>query len=239
MMDDIGMTGERGASTEKDVGAKAVSEGPISFPILLALIACAAWTAVYISVIPLLERGRTFEASVLATFIAFMFIPLLLLKAAGRALELGRPDKGFIISMVVYQLFALWLVSFFWSNPDFFKEYELSSWEYARYLILVAFYVPPVDFFVRRVFHLEAERAKGPLVGFAVGTLVWFVGHALELVWLSALMGDLMTFLFILSSGVVTGLLYMRYKNIAGLMAGHWLLNLVVSVATNLLHGHA
>jgi hypothetical protein len=209
-----------------------VKGGGLGFVVTCSVIAIVVWGLIYLGLRP---HASTFNTSVISTFIAFLFMPIIMLAISGRKLELGGCDKGFLVSVVVYQFFALWLTAYYWTNPDYFKDYEIIDGEYLLYLALVAFYVPSVDFFTRRIIHLEVERSWGEVKGLVVGTVAWMVGHSWELVWLSELTGSVGSFLFILISGVVTGLLYQRYKNVIGLMVGHWMLNLLVTMSTSLL----
>jgi membrane protease YdiL (CAAX protease family) len=38
---------------------------------------------------------------------------------------------------------------------------------------------------------------------------------------------------FIVVSGLVTGWLYMKYKNVLALMTGHWAINIMISIVTS------
>jgi len=212
---------------EKDAKGKI-----IRFVLVSSVLGMLAWGLLYLGLRP---YTSSFNTSVVATFVAFLFIPVLLLTITGRKLELGNRDHGLLISIIGYQFFALWLISYYWVNPDYYKEYEIFSGDHLLYLALVAFYVPPVDFFTRRVVHLEIERGFGKKMGLIVGTVAWMVGHSWEVIWLSELTGVVSSFLFILVSGVVTGLLYLRYKNVLGLMVGHWMVNLMITVVTSIL----
>lgn len=176
-----------------------------------------------------------FNARAVATFVAFLFIPLIILALTGKGLELGRPDLGLVLSIIIYQLFAVWLIAYYLVNPGYFKDYVVFGADHLLFLALTAFYVPAVDFFVRRVVHLEIENITNERTGLVIGILAWVLGHGLEIVWLSELMNPIGSVLFIVSSGTVTSLLFMRYKNIVGLMVGHWVLNLVVTSVTSVL----
>ena len=196
-----------------------------------ASVTCAvAWGVLYLL---LGQVVSDFNAKVGSTFIAFLFIPVLFLAFTKRGMELGKIDSGLVKTMVVYQAFAFWIVAYYFGKPDFFVDYDLLGTEYLVYLAMVVFYVPPVDFFTRRMVHLEIEKVYGLKMGFAVGTLAWVVGHAGEIVWLSKLTGLAGSSIFILVTGLVTSYLYQRYKNIWGLMIGHWVLNLIVSIITS------
>jgi membrane protease YdiL (CAAX protease family) len=178
-----------------------------------------------------------FPSSALAMFISFLVIPAIFLAVglpSKRGPKLGRFDGKFVISLLLYQIFTLWLFVYIPKNPGFFSDFSLGSTEHISYILLVGLYVPPVDFFTRRFIQSEVAHTFGPWAGFLAGTAAWLVGHIPEVLWLSELMGLAGSATFIVVSGLVTGLIYMRYKNVLGLMGGHWLLNILLSFAPSI-----
>ena len=177
-----------------------------------------------------------FNGSAVSSFISFLVIPSIFLAMglpARRGLALGKLDLGALVSILAYQLFGLWVIAYYWSDPEYFTDYELGSANHLRYIALLAIYVPSVDFFTRRVVHLEIMKVFGARTGFLLGTAAWLLGHIPEVIWISELMGQWGALAFILVSGLFTGLLYWKYRNVIGLMAGHWLMNVIISTVTS------
>jgi len=200
----------------------------------LAVIALICAGTYYIVDKLLMPGLGEFAGSAIAMFVSFLVIPAICLALgvpSKRGSRLGRFDFKFVISLLIYQIFTLWLLVYLPRNPGFFSDFSLGSTDHISYLIMVGLYVPPVDFFTRRIIQSEVTNTFGPWAGFWAGTLAWLVGHIPEVFWLSELMGPTGSAIFIVISGLVTGLLYMRYKNVLGLMTGHWLLNVILSLA--------
>jgi len=167
-------------------------------------------------------------------FVSFLVIPAVCLAygiPSKRGPKLGHLDLKIILGILIYQVFTLWLLVYVPKNPGFFSDFPLGSPEHLQYLVTVAFYVPPVDFFTRRFIQSEVSHTFGQWPGFYAGFAAWLVGHIPEVIWLSELMGLASTIVFVIIAGIATGLIYMRYKNVLGLMTGHWLLNVILSIA--------
>jgi membrane protease YdiL (CAAX protease family) len=200
----------------------------------LALISILAAGTYYVLSTSLKSALGEFTSSAVGMSVSFLAIPAICLAfgiPSKRGPKLGKIDSKFAISLLLYQVFTLWLMVYIPRDPGFFSDFSLGSSEHVQYIITVGFYVPPVDFFTRRFIQSEVTHTFGPWAGFWAGTIAWIVGHILELVWLSELMGPAGSATFIVVSGLVTGLLYMRYKNVLGLMTGHWLVNVILSLA--------
>jgi membrane protease YdiL (CAAX protease family) len=179
-----------------------------------------------------------FTSSAFAMTVSFLVIPAVCLAfgiPSKRGPKLGHIDTKLAVSLLFYQIFTLWLMIYIPKDPGFFSDFSLGSSGHIQYIITVGFYVPPVDFFTRRFIQSEVAHNFGPWAGFWAGTVAWMVGHIPEIVWLSELMGPAGSATFIVISGLVTGFLYMRYKNVLGLMTGHWLVNVILSMAPALL----
>ncbi len=172
--------------------------------------------------------------------LAFLVLPAVLLLAMRERPELGALDGWLALGVAVYMPFALWFVLVVPSHGDYFREWARLD-EGAPYVVghaaLVAANVASVDFFCRRVVQLEASRAWGDRRGFAVATVAWLVGHVPEAIWLDDLVGLAAGVSIIVLAGVATGLVYMRGRNVAGLMLGHATLNIVIIAGTALLTG--
>ena len=179
-----------------------------------------------------------FAASAFAMFISFFMIPSIFLALgipSRRGHKLGKFDTKFLLCLLLYQVFTLWILAYLPRKHEFFMDFSIGSMGHISYIILVGLYVPPVDFFTRRVIQSEVSLSFGKWAGFSAGTAAWLVGHIPEIVWLSELMGPWGSAVFIIVSGLVTGLLFMRYKNVLGLMGGHWVLNIIISLAPALI----
>jgi hypothetical protein len=150
--------------------------------------------------------------------------------------DLGTFDKGFLITLAVYLMFGVWIMAYYSVSPLYFKRFDLGSWEYLSYVVLVALYVMPVDFLTRRVIQHEMGATFGTWNGYWAGTVAWMVGHVLEVIWLSELMGPAGSTTFVVISGLVTGWMYVRYKNVLALMTGHWAINIMITIVTSSLH---
>jgi membrane protease YdiL (CAAX protease family) len=175
-----------------------------------------------------------FTSSAVAMSVSFVAIPAVCLALgipSKRGPKLGHLDINFVLSFLLYQIFTLWLLVYIPKNPGFFSDFQMGSKGHLQYIITVGFYVPPVDFFTRRFIQSEVSHTFGPWAGFWAGTIAWMVGHIPEIIWLSELMGPAGSATFIVVSGLVTGFIYMRYKNVLGLMTGHWLVNVILSIA--------
>lgn len=226
---------KRGTKGRKPKGLKEkfLEHQSIILMVIVGLIpGLAFWALIDGTLRPWLDE---FTRNALTSFVSLLVIPamFLVIKISPRKLELGKLDKGFLISLLVYQVFGIWIIAYFWVDPHYFKTYDLMSWEYLSYVLLVSIYVAPVDFVTRRFIQHEFALEFGAWNGFGVGTVAWLLVHVFEFVWLSELMGPVGSAAFIITSGLLTGLLYMKYKNVLALMLGHWTMNIVISIVTS------
>lgn len=167
--------------------------------------------------------------------LAFLALPAALLLAMRERPELGSADRWLALGVAVYLPFALWVVLYVPSHQGFFRDWaglDEGAPSVGLHVALVALNVASVDFFCRRVVQLGASRAWGDRRGLALATAAWLAGHVPEALWLDDLMGGAAGVAFILLAGVATGLVYMRGRNVLGLMLGHALLNAIVVAAT-------
>lgn len=201
----------------------------------LVVASCASAYAVLWSV----DMGLRGEHSV-DVALAFLVLPAAMLLAMREPPDLGALDRWLVQGVVVYLPFALWVVLYIPSHADFFRDWarlEEGGPSVALHATIVGVNVAAVDYFCRRVVQLGASRAWGDRWGLALATAAWLVGHVPEALWLEDLMGLASGLSFIVLAGVATGLVYMRGRNVAGLMLGHALLNVVVIVAAAHLTG--
>lgn len=212
------------------------SRSTIIFLMIVIAISLVSWEAMQRILRPHMDE---FTTNAYASFVSFLIVPAISLAirmAPKWKFDLGTFDRGFLISLAVYLIFGVWIIAYYPVNPHYFKKFDLGSWEYLSYVVMVALYVMPVDFMTKRVIQYEMSAAFGTWNGYWVGTVAWMVGHVLEVVWLSELMGPAGSTTFIVVSGLVTGWLYMKYKNVLALMTGHWAINIMISIVTSYLH---
>ncbi len=171
----------------------------------------------------------------IAVFISFMIVPVIILMLMKKPLKVGKIDKGFVYGILVYLFFFFWVMVYYFFNPEFFGVFNVKGEEFVLYNILIIMNVTPVDFFSKRIIQLEIMKGFGEWWGMYAQITVWMVGHVYELFWLKNLMGVEGALLFITVSGIVTGFVYLKTKNVLGFMFGHWLLNLFVILTVILL----
>ena len=165
-----------------------------------------------------------------SVFISFMMIPIIVLVLIKKPLRLGKIDKGFVYGILVYLFFFFWIISYYFFNPEFFDVFNVKGWNFVLYNILIIMNVMPVDFFSKRIIQSEIAKGFGERSGMFVQIIAWMLGHVYELFWLKDLMGCAGALLFIAGSGVITGFVYSKTKNVLGFMIGHWMLNFWVMI---------
>jgi hypothetical protein len=101
----------------------------------------------------------------------------------------------------------------------------------AAWAFLTLIQVSSVDFFTKRIIQLEVEKLWGPAKGMAAQFLVWCGAHVIEYMWLKDIAGPAGAVLFLGITGAVSGVVYWKTKNVLGMMAGHWILNLLLAAA--------
>jgi len=167
----------------------------------------------------------------LAVFLGFSAVPAALIVLTKRRAELGGLDQKFLAGLGLYLCFLGPLVLLIPSNPEYFKGYRMPAPAFAVYMVLTLLQVSTVDFFTKRVVQLEVERAWGPGMGILAQFAAWTGGHVIEYFWLKDLAGPAGAVLFLGMTGALTGALYWKTKNVLGMMAGHWVLNLLLAAA--------
>ncbi len=208
-----------------------LAEKPPAFLALVLAPAVAGWWGLYLGC---QEAGlQRFTAKAIASGLAFLAWPALSLRLTGRPLALGKLDSAFAQGLLLYGVIAAVLLAFYPANPGFFHDLVGSPRWF--YLVKVAPVVMAVDFLTKRFIQKELAAAYGDNTGEAAQALVWFVGHALELIWLQPLLGLWGTVLFLAAAGLATGRLYRRTGNVAGMMAGHWMVSLLVVVVVDVI----
>jgi hypothetical protein len=166
--------------------------------------------------------------------VPFLFIPLVALRRWKQPVELGRIDRSFFLSAAVYAPFAAAAAGAAPSAPEFYAAFALkvaapalAAW----FVFDTFFHVGAVDFFSKRIVQREATALWGPLRGQAVQLAAWCVGHVVEWLWLQEIFGAWGAALYLVAAGLVTGVAYARWKNVAGLMVGHLGVNIAAAAA--------
>ena len=167
----------------------------------------------------------------LAVVGGFFLVPLGILLATGRKLRLGRLDRGFFEGIGLYMLFLVPLLLLIPLYPDFFSAYMMVPAAVVPWAILTLMQVSTVDFFTKRIVQLEVEKRWGPGTGMLAQFAAWCGAHVIEYMWLKDIAGPAGAILFLGITGAVSGAVFWRTKNVLGMMAGHWILNLVLAAA--------
>lgn len=163
----------------------------------------------------------------------FLVLPLAWVWWRGEPQGLGRIDRAFVLSVLVYAPFSLWAVLATRGSPAYLEALAASVATPASALAWGAMtfvHVGAVDHFTKRVVQHEATARWGMAAGFWLGLAAWLVGHVLEWTWLRGVDGNVGAAAFILATGVATGLAYARWRNVWGLMVGHLLVNVCLAV---------
>lgn len=203
-------------------------KGPVPFIAGCLVLGGVTYLALELS-LPLTPFGK--GAHQLAVALGFLVVPLAMLRLSGRRPELGGVDRGFLAGVGLYMLFLSPLLLLVPANPQYFRGYRMEATAFLAWALLTLLQVGSVDFFTKRIVQLESERAWGAGKGMALQFLTWAGAHVLEYGWLKDLAGPAGAALFLGLTGAATGLVYWRTKNVTGMMAGHWLLNLGMAAA--------
>jgi hypothetical protein len=167
----------------------------------------------------------------LAVFCGFFLVPLALLLSTGRKPRLGKLDRGFLEGIGLYMLFLVPLLLLIPLHPDFFSAYKMAPEGVIIWAPLTLIQVSTIDFFTKRIVQLEVWETWGASWGLAAQFAAWSGAHVIEYIWLRDIATPAGAIIFLGATGALTGLLYMRTKNVLGMMAGHWTLNLLLAVA--------
>jgi hypothetical protein len=112
------------------------------------------------------------------------------------------------------------------------------------YLSFVALNVIMFEYYSKSVIQIqfmEAEKAirlfggkirikGGKWIGFVLQNIAWIGGHIQEYLWLRYYLGPVNAAFFIIVSGVLTGWTVMKTENIFGVVIGHILLNVFITL---------
>ncbi len=81
-----------------------------------------------------------------------------------------------------------------------------------------------------KLFKGALEIKSGKILGFILQNIAWLGGHIQEFFWLQNYIGVGNSIIFIIVSGVLTGITVMETENIFGVSVGHVLLNVLIIV---------
>lgn len=165
--------------------------------------------------------------------VPFLALPLAWAWWRGELRGLGRLDRAFAWSIAVYLPFGVWGVLATRGADDYLSALagSVATPAAAAFWVVATFlHVGAVDYFTKRVVQHEAGLRWGALGGFLAGLAAWLVGHVPEWMWLRDMDGELGAALFILATGIATGLAYARWRNVWGLMVGHLVVNVFLVV---------
>lgn len=208
-------------------------------PTARSLTAAGLVSSTYLSFYVLKSQAGIAVPDSIAVGVPFLLIPFLYLRSVGQAPELGALDLTFLLSAAAYAPFALWVAAAAPGAAWFFAPYAatVSSFPFVLWWSVDTFFhVGAVDYFTKRVVQHEAEARWGAWNGLWCQVAAWGAGHLIEWLWLRLLLGDLPAAAFLVLAGFVTGLAYMRWKNVLGLMVGHFLVNVAAAAAAVVLY---
>lgn len=165
--------------------------------------------------------------------ISFFLVPVLILIFTKERLNLGKINKFFFLSIFIYFVFFLWIIVYYPSNKDFFSGFNFTNKSISFIIfwnITIFLHVSTIDFFTKRIVQFKATQVFGEIKGLEIQVVVWMIAHIKEFFWLNDLMENLGCLIFLFVSGIITGIIYMKTRDIIGLMVGHWLLNFLVMI---------
>ncbi len=201
-------------------------KGPVGFIFACLLLGGGAYLALELG-LPLTPFSN--GSHQLAVFIGFLAVPFTVLLHTRRKPKLGGLDRGFLAGIGMYLLFLLPLLALVPTNPDYFRNYRMPAPAFAAWAFFTLIQVASVDFFTKRIVQLEVETSWGPGKGMLAQFLAWAGAHIIEYFWLKDIAGPAGAILFLGVTGAASGVVYWRTKNVLGMMAGHWILNILLA----------
>lgn len=203
-------------------------KGPVGFIGTCLLLGGGAYFALEYG-LPLTPFGN--GAHQLAVFVGFLAVPFTVLLYTRRKPELGGFDRRFLIGIGMYLVILLPLLLLLPANESYFRGYRMAAGALAGWLFLTLIQVASVDFFTKRIVQFELEKLWGPGKAMMAQFAAWSGAHVIEYGWLKELAGPAGAILFLGVTGAVTGAVYWKTKNVLGMMAGHWVLNILLMLA--------
>ncbi len=168
---------------------------------------------------PLIDYSSVYSIHATLFFTAFFVLPVFLIKLNRENLKLYSNIQGFIINITAYIILSPILIFLFDSHLG--TSLDPIS------ITLTAMNVSAVDFFVHRIYQLPFETINKK-IGILTATVAWFIFHIPEALYLSEF--SKYSFSFMLITGVAFALVYSKTKDVTGLIVGHILLNVVISI---------
>ncbi|MDD5502987.1 MAG: hypothetical protein PHH26_05960 [Candidatus Thermoplasmatota archaeon] len=172
----------------------------------------------------------------IAVFAGFFAAPVIVLLVTKQKKIFGE-FKGWFWTLSAYDILLFWVLAYYFVAPEkfaFLKFENLWSAQFLLWNIFTAMNVMPVDYFSKRIVQHETEAIFGAKIALALQVAVWCAAHVPEFLWLNGIMGNIGAGVFILFSGIATGLAYWKTKNVWGMMLGHWALNMGIALVANI-----
>lgn len=170
--------------------------------------------------------------------IPFLAVPVLYFCRQKAPVRWGPLDRTWVLSAASYAPFAAWVIAAEPGARGYFVGLALTVVSFPAALwwaVDTYFHVGAVDFFTKRVVQAQAEAAWGPRPALLLQWGAWCGGHVVEWFWLRFILGDAGAAVFLGLAGLVTGVAFARWRNVSGLMAGHFFVNVAAAVAAVLL----
>jgi hypothetical protein len=172
--------------------------------------------------------------------VPFLVLPLAAARLWGRPWQLGAIDRTLAFSAAAYAPFAVAVALSARGAAWYFAPLAatVTAAPLAGLWALDTFiHVGAVDYFTKAIVQREAEPRFGRWNAFALQVVAWSAGHIVEWFWLRLLFGGPAAALYLVSAGAVTGLAFMKWRNVLGLMVGHFCVNVAAAAAAVSLYG--
>lgn len=132
----------------------------------------------------------------------------------------------------------------FSTSVDSLSYYLPTTKDWVLQLVFFTLNVLMFEFYSKAFIQIQFTEAKGELLlfngklkikggkwlGFILQNLVWLGGHVQEFFWLKDYLGPINAIFFILVSGILTGLTVLETENFFGVVVGHVLLNVLLTI---------
>lgn len=172
--------------------------------------------------------------------VPFLLLPVFFRRRWGKPWAFGKLDLTLLLSAAVYAPFAVVAAFAAGGSPWYYAPLAanvVTAGAALWFVIDTFFHVGAVDYFTKAVVQREAEPRFGRWNALYLQLVAWTAGHGVEWLWLRLILGDAGAAVYLVAAGVVTGLAYMRWKNVLGLMLGHLLVNVAAALAAVSLYG--
>ena len=160
-------------------------------------------------------------------FSGFTVLPSMILVYLRKRIVLGGLDKGFLYGVLSFVVFSLYVL-YFRSNLSIRFGPRLDWFDFVAYCLYISIWVSSVEFGSKYVVQRLLTERFGDVYGFLGHFLFWICIHVPEYYVNLGLMGSVGSLAFIVLSGLLTGYIFLRTRNVLGLMVGHSLLNVLL-----------